>query len=120
MEVLEASLLLWKIYTAIEEHLMLFNKFISSSPRRILVSLSIRKIEDTSSLTQYWRTECDDCHRVRWDILKKILLTVANCILANKVRNLNSLKILKSSKRTSNVEDTQENQEISVIIGEFI
>ena len=107
MEVLEANLLLWKIYTAIEEQSMLFNKFISSSPRRILVSLCIRKIEDTSFLTEFRRTECDGSHRVRWDILKKMLLTVANCILANKVRNLNSLKILESSKRTSIVEDTR-------------
>ena len=107
MEVLESCILLWKIYTAIEEQPILFNKFISSTPRKILVSLSTIKIENTSSLTEFWRSKCDNCLKVKWDILKKILCTISNCILANKVRNLNSLKVLKSSKRTSNIEDNR-------------
>ena len=42
-----------EIYTAIEEQPILFNKFISSTPRKILVSLSTIKIEDASSLTEF-------------------------------------------------------------------
>ena len=94
-----------EIYTAIEEQPILFNKFISSTRRKILVSLSTVKIEDTSSLTEFWRSKCDNCHKVKWDILKKILCTIPNCNLANKVRNLNSLNVFKYSKITSNIED---------------
>ena len=107
MEVLESCILLWKIYTAIEEQPMLFCKFISSTPRKILVSLSTIKIEVTSSLTEFWRSICEYCLKIKWDLLKKILCIISNCILANKVRNLNLLKVLKYSKLTSNNEDNR-------------
>ena len=57
-------------------------------PRSLLVRISITIIED--KFFGKWRERCD-CKVWRGDILKKLVVTVSNCILSKKVRNFNAL-----------------------------
>ena len=67
-----------------------FNLFITSPSRKILVSFTLNVIESNES--EFWRNKCPTCETIGWNILKKIIFSATNCILANKVKNMNSLK----------------------------
>ena len=46
-----------------------------------------------------WRECCDDCEVWLWDILKKIILTVSNCILSKKVKNYNNMVVKSDNSK---------------------
>ncbi|KAI6656126.1 hypothetical protein LOD99_1459 [Oopsacas minuta] len=83
--VLEAVVILWKVYSRIEMDYSLFNLFKTSPSREILVSLTLNVIERTE--TEFWRNKCPTCDTIGWNILKKIIFSATNYILANKVGN---------------------------------
>ena len=47
-------------------------------------------MEDDASIDT-WKSNCCTCNASRWDILRKLLFATANCFLANKIKNYNSL-----------------------------
>ena len=86
--VIESIIVLWKIFTKIDENEVLKKQFYSSPSRKVLIHLAECVLVDRYS--QHWRNGCDSCSTSGWNIIKKILTTCTNCILANKVRNINS------------------------------
>ena len=88
--VLEAVVKLWTVYTRIEMDSTIFSSFLRSPSRKILVSLTLHIIERHE--TEFWRNKCPSCNTIGWNTLKKIILSATNCILANKIKNMNSLK----------------------------
>ena len=60
----------------------------------------MKLIED--ELISHCRECCDDCEVRRWDILKKIILTVSNCILSKKVKNYNNMVVKSDNSKLKN------------------
>lgn len=67
-------------------------RFLSGPSRNMLIKLTTLNVEEN------WRNYCNCCKRQGWTVLHKICSVAANCILANKVRNVNSIQreLLKS------------------------
>ena len=74
-----------------EEDPTLFSQFISGTFRRILITLTLPKIE--SQEIEFWRNTCSTCDTSDWEYLQTIIRITANCILSNKVKNINTLKV---------------------------
>ena len=81
---------LWKILFAIEDNDHLASLLVHSPTRKILIELTLIYMEDDASIDT-WKSNCCTCNASRWDILRKLLFTTANCFLANKIKNYNSL-----------------------------
>ena len=88
--VIEAIVIVWKVISSIENNLTLMDNFMTGPSRSILVSLSTTIIEN--EYAEFWRGVCKDCGILRWNILAKLLTSTSNCILSNKVKNLNALQ----------------------------
>ena len=88
--VLVAVIKLWRIYSKIEMDSSIFSLFIRSPSRKILVYLTLNSIERDE--TEFWRNKCLSCNTIGWNMLKKIIISATNCILANKIKNMNSSK----------------------------
>ena len=88
--VLNAVIKIWMVYTSIESDSTLYERLLTEQSRSILVKLCIIHFE--SEHEEIWRTKCPSCSTFRWDILKKIIFTICNCILSNTTKNLNSLE----------------------------
>ena len=86
--VIESIIVLWKIFTKLDENESLKKQFYSSPSRKVLIHLAEYVLVDGYS--EHWRNNCDSCSNSGWNIIRKILTTCTNCILANKVRNINS------------------------------
>ncbi|KAI6657338.1 hypothetical protein LOD99_86 [Oopsacas minuta] len=86
--VIESIVVLWKIIIKIDENETLRKHFYSSSSRKVLIQLTENMLAD--NFIQHWRDNCKGCDTSGWTILRKILSVCTNCILANKVRNVNS------------------------------
>ena len=86
--VIESIVVLWKIFTKIDCNETLRKEFYTSPSRKVLVHLAECVLVDGYS--QHWRNDCGSCSISGWIIIRKILNTCTNCILANKVRNINS------------------------------
>ena len=104
--VLEAVCTLWNLYMKIEKDSNLFAQFLKAPSRRILVTLAMLIFE--SQEVEFWRNTCSFCDTSGWEYLKTIIRITANCILSDKVNNLNSLgvshqedsRLLKKNKST--------------------
>ena len=83
--VLEAIISLWKIFVKIEQNDHLMQTLIAGPSRKIIIQLTIDLIEENQS--ESW---CTGCNALGWDVLRKLLTSTTNCILSNKVKNLNS------------------------------
>ena len=88
--VLSSVITLWKILFAIEDNDHLASLLVYSPARKILIELTLIYMEDDASIDT-WKSNCCACNASRWDILRKLLFTTANCFLANKIKNYNSL-----------------------------
>ncbi|KAI6655774.1 hypothetical protein LOD99_1916 [Oopsacas minuta] len=81
----------------VDENETLRKHFCSSPSRKVLIQLTENMLVDNFS--PHWRDNCKGCGTSGWTILRKILSVCTNCILANKVRNVNSE--ITSSKNDS-------------------
>ena len=95
--VLDAVVLVWKVFRVIEQDNDLLTQFAAGSSRKILVNLSIKWLEDVQC--EHWRNKCQSCNLFGWDYLKRILTITSNCIIANKVKILNSTVVSLSRER---------------------
>ena len=86
--VIDVIIVVWKVFVAIENEKLLMLRFLSGPSRNILIKLASLYVEDTQS--ENWRNTCSCCKQQGWTIFNKISSVAANCILANKVRNVNS------------------------------
>ena len=86
--VIESIVILWKIFIKIDEDEAVKKQFYSSPSRKVLFQLAESVIVENYS--ENWRNNCHSCNASGWNILRKILGICTNCILANKVRNINS------------------------------
>lgn len=87
--VLSSVITLWKILFAIEDNDQMANLLVHGPARIILVELTLIYMEDDASI-DIWKSNCCICNVSRWDILRKLIFTTANCFLANKIKNYNS------------------------------
>ena len=88
--VIDVIIAVWKVFVAIENGKLLMFRFLSGPSRNILIKLASLYVEDTQS--ENWRNTFRFCKQQGWIILNKISSVAANCILANKVRNVNSIQ----------------------------
>ena len=95
--VVESIVVLWKIFMKIEEDEALKKLFYSSPSRKLLIQLTERVL--VNEYSEHWRCNCSNCNTLGWTILRKILGVCTNCILANKIRNVNSQ--ISSTKKDS-------------------
>ena len=86
--VIDAIIIVLKIYITIEYDYNLMQQFLAGPSREFLIQLTSKYIEDTQCVN--WRNTCGSCNQQGWTILRKIISIATNCILANKVRNVNS------------------------------
>ena len=86
--VIDAVIIVWKLFVLIERNDKMMNQFVSGSSRKILVELATTKIESVQS--EIWRNKCVHCDQFGWNYLKRILTITSNCIISNKVKNFNS------------------------------
>ena len=99
--VIGSIIVLWKIFTKIDENETLKKEFYFSPSRKVLIHLAENVLVDRYS--EHWRNDCDSCSTSGWNIIRKILTTCTNCILANKVRNINS-EISYSAKKSKDIQ----------------
>ena len=85
--VYQSVVTMYEIFIKIDNHPNLSRRFYEGPCRRKLVDISLLEIERNSS--EIWRGWCI-CMASKWDILNKLLTTVANCILSKKVKNSNN------------------------------
>ena len=94
--VYQALIIMYEIFLKIDNHSNLSTLFYQGACRGKLVQLSLFVVEEKYS--EIWRQWCV-CKVPKWEILKKIYTTVANCILSKKVRNFNSLVIGRDNSK---------------------
>ena len=87
---LSVVIILWKIFVLIESNHNLLTKFVEGSSRKIIVQLTLIFIGETGEY-DLWRSNCVSCNTSRWKIVRKLVFTTENCIIANKIKNYNSL-----------------------------
>ena len=88
---LSVVIILWKIFVLIEiDDNQNLTKFVEGSSRDILVQLTLIFIEEVCD-DDIWRSNCVNCDTCRWKVVRKLVFTVAICIIANKIKNYNSL-----------------------------
>ena len=87
--VLQSTIYLWKILVPIEQQQYLMEKLISGPSRKIFVQLAVQLIDENES--EAWRERCLECDTLGWDVLRKLLTSITNCLLSNKVKNMNAL-----------------------------
>ena len=68
--VLDAVVLVWKVFRVIEQDNDLLTQFAAGSSRKILVNLSIKWLDVQC---EHWRNKCQSCNLFGWDYLKRIL-----------------------------------------------
>ena len=61
--------------------------FMQGSSRKILVEVTLIFLEETDAIA---KSSCISCGVSILTILKNLIFTCANCLLANKVKNYNS------------------------------
>ena len=91
-------IMLWKIMVVIENDNNLLTLFVEGSSRNILVELTLVFMEEIGDI-DVWRTICVNCNTSRLGILRKLVFTAANCIIANKIKNYNSLVSSKAIEK---------------------
>ena len=96
--VLESIVTAWKIFIFIEDDSKLMEMFVKVPSRKIFVDLSMNVILDVGDC-QLWRDQCSYCSISGFHVLQKLLFVAGNCLLANKVKNYNSLIILKGFEK---------------------
>ncbi|KAI6655342.1 Transposable element P transposase [Oopsacas minuta] len=92
-DVIDAIITLWKVFSSIESQSSIFNNFITGPSRSILIQLTTSLIEDEQA--EVWRVLCDECGTLMWDVLAKLLTATSNCLISNKIKNMNSQLPLK-------------------------
>ena len=96
--VLESIVTAWKIFTCIENDSELMKMFVKGPCRKVLVDLSMNVILEAGGC-QLWSEQCVSCSVNGFHVLQKILIVTGNCLLANKVKNYNSMVIFKSTEK---------------------
>ncbi|KAI6648110.1 Ras-related protein R-Ras2 isoform X2 [Oopsacas minuta] len=71
----------------------IFNNFITGPSRSILIQSTTSLIENEQA--EVWRVMCDECGTLMWDVLAKLLTATSNCLISNKIKNMNSQLPLK-------------------------
>ena len=92
-DVIDAIITLWKVFSSIESQPRISNNFITGPSRSILIQLTTSLIEDEQA--EVWRVMCDECGTLLWDVLAKLLTTTSNCLISNKIKNMNCQLPLK-------------------------
>ena len=55
-------------------------------------------IEDDANIN-VWKSNSLTCDVSRWDILRKLVFTTTNCLLANKIKNHKSIVISRDIEK---------------------
>ena len=92
--VVDSIVMVWRCFSVIEQNESLLKMFSTGTSREILVQLSLTLIELDSN--EEWRINCQKCSTFGLDILSKLIKVTSNCIIANKVKNVNSVLLSRS------------------------
>ena len=71
---------------------------VNGPSRNILTELALIFLEN-GGYSEVWNNSCCSCKASRWSIACKLIFVTANCVLANKVNNYNSLVTTKKSEK---------------------
>ena len=88
LQILSKNELLYYGRAGIDHNDTLKKEFYTSRSRKVLVHLAECVLVDGNS--QHWRNDYGSCSTSGWIIIRKILNTGTNCILANKVLKIDS------------------------------
>ena len=86
--VLDSIITVWRIIITLKQDVDIWTQFVNGKSREILIELSIRTVEDTSSET--CRNRCLLCDSDGWEVLRKLVSVASNCLISNLVKNFNS------------------------------
>ena len=96
--VIDVIVFVWKIFIAIEQNSQLMEMLVNGPSRNIITELAIIFLEN-GGYSEVWNNSCCSCKASRWSIARKLIFVTANCVLANKVNNYNSLVTTKKSEK---------------------
>ena len=98
-DVISAVTIQWQLLTILEQNPALLKQFIAESDRKVLIQLAMSRIEFVSF--EFWRNVCPDCQKPFMYYLTQIFSATTNCLLKNKIRNLNSKRSLNNPTRSN-------------------
>ena len=96
--VLESIVTAWKTLICIENDSELMPAFVKGPSRKIIVDLTLNVISEADDCKS-WRKECPSCTVSGFYILQKVIFVAGNCILANMVKNYNSMEISRATEK---------------------
>ena len=73
-----------------------FREFYSGLSRIKLVQITC--ITTETKYSDIWRVWCN-CSMSRWDILRKLLVTLSNCLLSNNVKTYNAMVLSRHNSK---------------------
>ena len=96
--VLESIVNLWKIFSIIQKNSELMCALVEGPARKILVDLALSSIVDNLDCS-VWSNTCPSCNVFGVSILRRLLFVAGNCLLANQVKNYNSVVVNKANEK---------------------
>ena len=96
--VLESIVTLWKIFSIIQNNIELVNALVEGPARKILVELALNSIVDSNDC-DVWENTFPSCNIPRFSILRRLLFVSGNCMIANKVKNYNSMVVCRGIEK---------------------
>ena len=68
---------------------------LNAPSRKILVDFTLYYLENSEGF-EIWRNSCASCRVCGWSILRRLVFVASNCLIANKIKNYNSIVVLTS------------------------
>ena len=67
---------------------------LNAPSRKILVDFTLYYLENSEGF-EFWRNSCASCRVCGWSILRWLVFVASNCLIANKIKNYNSIVVLR-------------------------
>ena len=96
--VLDAIIVVWKLFILIENNSELMSLFLGGPSRKILVDLTLNYLEDSNECDS-WKYTCPSCNVCGLSIVRRLIFVASNCLIANKVKNYNSIVVSKGIEK---------------------
>ena len=96
--VFDSIIVVWKNFLIIEHNSELMSIFLNGPSRKILVDLALNDLENSEGF-EIWRNSCASCRVCGWSIVRGLVFIASNCLIANKVKNYNSIVVSKGIEK---------------------
>ena len=98
--VMDSIIVVWKnlLTSKIEHKSELMSVFLKGPSRKIIVDLTHNYLENTEGF-EIWRNSCASCRVCGWSIVRRLVFVASNCLIANKVKDYNSIVVSKGIEK---------------------